>query len=99
MEVEKPAEKVVSLYQYFTPDEKVEILFRKYYASLCKSLYKILRQEFGATPFKAKDTYTPELARGMVAEALAIAEGTPVFRVERVALDQVKSYLAGKLVR
>ncbi len=53
-----------------------------------ESLYKILRQEFGATPFKAKDTYTPELARGMVAEALAIAEGTPVFRVERVALDQ-----------
>ena len=43
MEVEKPAEKVVSLYQNFTPDEKVEILFRKYYASLCKSLYKILR--------------------------------------------------------
>ena len=43
MEVEKPAEKVVSLYQNFTPDEKVEILFRKYYAGLCKSLYKILR--------------------------------------------------------
>ena len=43
MEVEKPAEKIVSLYQSFTPDENVEILFRKYYAGLCKSLYKILR--------------------------------------------------------
>ena len=43
MEVNQPTEKVVSLYQDITPDEKVEILFRKYYAGLCKSLYKILR--------------------------------------------------------
>ena len=43
MEVEKPEDKVVSLYQHLTPDEKVEVLFRKYYAALCKSLYKILR--------------------------------------------------------
>lgn len=53
-----------------------------------ESLYKILRQEFGATPFWAKDSYTPELARAQVAEALGIASGTPVFRVERVARDQ-----------
>ena len=43
MEVEKPEDKVVSLYQHLTPDEKVEVLFRKYYAALCKSLYKVLR--------------------------------------------------------
>src|SRR5688572_11920362 len=43
MEVEKPEDQVVSLYQHLTPDEKVEVLFRKYYAPLCKSLYKILR--------------------------------------------------------
>src|SRR6476620_293756 len=43
MEEEKPAGTVVSLYQDLTPDEKVEILSRKYYAGLCKSLYKILR--------------------------------------------------------
>jgi RNA polymerase sigma-70 factor (ECF subfamily) len=43
MEEEKPAGPVVSLYQNLTPDEKVEVLFRKYYGGLCKSLYKILR--------------------------------------------------------
>lgn len=53
-----------------------------------ESLYKILRQEFGATPFRARDSYTPELAKAQVAKALDIAAGTPVFRVERVALDQ-----------
>lgn len=34
---------VVSLYKDLTPDEKVELLFRKYYAGLCKSLYRVLR--------------------------------------------------------
>ncbi len=43
MEKESAAEKAVSFYQQYTPDEKVEMLFRKYYAGLCKSLYKILR--------------------------------------------------------
>ncbi|HSI91575.1 MAG TPA: RNA polymerase sigma-70 factor [Adhaeribacter sp.] len=43
MKVEKPAPGLVSLYQDLPPDEKVAILFRKYYAGLCKSLYKILR--------------------------------------------------------
>lgn len=43
MEVEKPADKVVSLYQNLTPDEKVEVLFRTYYAGLCKSLFRVLR--------------------------------------------------------
>src|SRR5947207_15026490 len=43
MEKEQPTGTVVSLYQNFTPDEKVELLFRKYYAGLCKSLYRILR--------------------------------------------------------
>lgn len=43
MEGEMSDPKVVSLYQDLTPDEKVEILFRKYYAGLCRSLYKILR--------------------------------------------------------
>src|SRR5688572_2199987 len=43
MEEEKPAGTVISLYQNLTPDEKVELLFRKYYAGLCKSLYRLLR--------------------------------------------------------
>lgn len=53
-----------------------------------ESLYKILRQEFGATPVHARDSYTPELARGHIPKALGLKSGTPVFRVERVALDQ-----------
>lgn len=53
-----------------------------------ESLYKILRREFGATPFRAKDTYSPEFARARIAKALAIKAGTPVFRVERLASDQ-----------
>jgi RNA polymerase sigma-70 factor (ECF subfamily) len=43
MDEEKTAGTVVSFYQNLTPDEKVELLFRKYYAGLCKSLYRILR--------------------------------------------------------
>lgn len=43
MEEEKTAGAVVSLYQNLTSDEKVELLFRKYYAPLCKSLYRMLR--------------------------------------------------------
>lgn len=42
MKVESPGGKVVSLYQHHTPEEKVELLFRQYYASLCKSLYRVL---------------------------------------------------------
>ena len=34
---------ILSLYDNISPDEKVEILFRKYYAGLCKSLYRTLR--------------------------------------------------------
>lgn len=52
-----------------------------------ESLYKILRQGFGATPFRAKDTYTPAIASGPVAAALRLAKGVPVFRVERIATD------------
>lgn len=43
MEVEKPAGQAVSFYQHLTPEEKVETLFRQYYAGLCKSLFRILR--------------------------------------------------------
>lgn len=53
-----------------------------------ESLYKILRQEFGATPYRAKDYYTPELAKGRIATGLGVDEGVPLFRVERLALDQ-----------
>ncbi|KAA5546440.1 RNA polymerase sigma-70 factor [Adhaeribacter rhizoryzae] len=45
MKVESPSGKVVSLYQHHTPEEKVELLFRQYYAGLCKSLYRILRDD------------------------------------------------------
>ncbi|MFC5271839.1 RNA polymerase sigma-70 factor [Adhaeribacter terreus] len=41
--MEKTAGKVISLHQGLTPDEKVELLFRKYYAPLCKSLFRMLR--------------------------------------------------------
>jgi len=43
MKSDPPSGKVISLYQHNTPDEKVELLFRKYYAALCKSLYRTLR--------------------------------------------------------
>jgi RNA polymerase sigma-70 factor, ECF subfamily len=43
MKSDPPGGKVISLYQHHTPDEKVELLFRKYYAALCKSLYRTLR--------------------------------------------------------
>jgi RNA polymerase sigma-70 factor, ECF subfamily len=43
MKSDPPGGKVISLYQHNTPDEKVELLFRKYYAALCKSLYRTLR--------------------------------------------------------
>jgi GntR family transcriptional regulator len=52
-----------------------------------ESLYKILRQGFGATPIRARDTYTPGAAIGQVAEALRLPEGVPVFHVERIATD------------
>jgi len=53
-----------------------------------ESLYRMLRQGFGATPSWARDVYTPELASGQVAEALGMEEGVPLFRVERLTLDQ-----------
>lgn len=43
MEAQKQAADTFPLYQSHSPDEKVEILFRKYYPSLCKSLYRILK--------------------------------------------------------
>ena len=43
MKLAKPGGKVISLYQHSTPEEKVELLFRQYYAGLCKSLYRTLR--------------------------------------------------------
>lgn len=43
MEIQNQAEEPVSLYQNLSPDEKVEILFRKYYPALCKSLYRVLK--------------------------------------------------------
>ena len=43
MEAQKLAEEPTSLYKNLSPDEKVEILFRKYYPALCKSLYRILK--------------------------------------------------------
>ncbi len=43
MEVENPTGQVLSLYQNYSPEEKVELLFRQYYAGLCRSLYRILR--------------------------------------------------------
>jgi GntR family transcriptional regulator len=52
-----------------------------------ESLYKILRQEFGVTPFRARDSYTAELATGEVAQLLQLAEGSPVFRVARITFD------------
>lgn len=57
-------------------------------ASPGDSLYKILRQEFGATPFRAKDSYTPELADERIASTLNFSTGSPIFRVDRVAIDQ-----------
>ena len=43
MEIESTGGKILSLYTSLSPEEKVELLFRKYYAGLCKSLYRLLR--------------------------------------------------------
>lgn len=43
MEAQKQPAEPLSLFQNQSPDEKVEILFRTYYPSLCKSLYRILK--------------------------------------------------------
>ncbi|WP_224995322.1 RNA polymerase sigma-70 factor [Cesiribacter sp. SM1] len=37
------AKDIVSLYDYQSPEEKIEALFRSCYPMLCKSLYRILR--------------------------------------------------------
>jgi len=52
-----------------------------------ESLYKILRKDFGTTPFRAHDSYSPVAATGHVAEVLETAEGTPIFRVSRLSFD------------
>ena len=43
LNVEKTAGKVITFEPELSPDEKVEQLFRTYYAPLCKSLFKVLR--------------------------------------------------------
>ncbi|MGV3639955.1 MAG: RNA polymerase sigma-70 factor [Adhaeribacter sp.] len=43
MEVEEAGSKTLSIYDHLSPEEKVELLFRQYYAGLCKSLYRTLR--------------------------------------------------------
>ena len=43
MEVEEAGSKTLSIYEHLSPEEKVELLFRQYYAGLCKSLYRTLR--------------------------------------------------------
>src|SRR5215210_5350707 len=42
MEVEAGS-RTLSIYEHLSPEEKVELLFRQYYAGLCKSLYRTLR--------------------------------------------------------
>lgn len=37
------AQKIISLSDWQSPEEKVEVLFRSYYPLLCKSLYRILK--------------------------------------------------------
>ncbi len=43
MIVEESGGKNISIYTSLSPEEKVEWLFRKYYAGLCQSLYRTLR--------------------------------------------------------
>ena len=43
MEVEEAGSRSLSIYDHLSPEEKVELLFRQYYAGLCKSLYRTLR--------------------------------------------------------
>jgi RNA polymerase sigma-70 factor (ECF subfamily) len=43
MEVEEAGSRTLSIYEHLSPEEKVELLFRQYYAGLCKSLYRTLR--------------------------------------------------------
>ncbi|MGV3504712.1 MAG: RNA polymerase sigma-70 factor [Adhaeribacter sp.] len=43
MQVEEAGSSTLSIYDHLSPEEKVELLFRQYYAGLCKSLYRTLR--------------------------------------------------------
>jgi RNA polymerase sigma-70 factor (ECF subfamily) len=43
MQVEEAGSQTLSIYDHLSPEEKVEQLFRQYYAGLCKSLYRTLR--------------------------------------------------------
>ena len=43
MEVEEAGSRSLSIYDHLSPEEKVELLFRQYYAGLCKSLFRTLR--------------------------------------------------------
>jgi RNA polymerase sigma-70 factor (ECF subfamily) len=43
MQVEEAGSQILSIYDHLSPEEKVEQLFRQYYAGLCKSLYRTLR--------------------------------------------------------
>jgi RNA polymerase sigma-70 factor, ECF subfamily len=43
MTVDQAGSKTLSIYGNLSPEEKVELLFRQYYAGLCKSLYRTLR--------------------------------------------------------
>lgn len=69
------------------------------------SLYAILRTRFGSTPIEVRDVYEAEGADREVAEALSIAEGTPLLQVTRLAFDQtgepiehaVSCFVFGKL--
>jgi GntR family transcriptional regulator len=69
------------------------------------SLYAILRTRFGSTPIQVRDVYEAEGADREVAEALSIAEGTPLLQVTRLAFDQtgepiehaVSRFVFGKL--
>jgi GntR family transcriptional regulator len=69
------------------------------------SLYAILRTRFGSTPIQVRDVYEAEGADKEVADALSIAEGTPLLQVTRLAFDQtgepiehaVSRFVFGKL--
>ena len=66
------------------------------------SLYETLQTRYGLYPARARETYFARLAGHEAAEALGIAEGAPVYAVERVTMlpngkpfEFVKSVMRG----
>lgn len=67
--------KIVSFHQHQSSEEKIELLFRAYYARLCKSLYRVLRNTEEAEDI-VQETFLKLWDRR---QQLEIGPGTPSY--------------------